>query len=175
LCNGDFEQFLNNQAPSDYVQTDQANIPCWKTTASDHKIEIWHTGFQTIAAHSGSYFAEINATMAGALYQTFTINSSHTVAFSFAHRGRYVGMDEMKVSLTYPNGTSLLLGTYDDNKQAWKVYTTPSHTIGAGTYTLKFESVYSDGGKGPADGGNFLDSVNIICTGGVATGNQTQK
>jgi hypothetical protein len=175
LCNGDFEQILNGLAPSDYVQTDQANIPCWKTTASDHEIEIWHSGLQNITAHTGTYFAEINATMAGALYQTFTINSSHTVSISFAHRGRYSGLDEMKVSLIYPNGTSLSLGTYDDNNQAWRVYTTPSHTIGAGTYTLKFESVYSDGGKGPVDGGNFLDSVSIICTDRGANGNQKQK
>jgi len=32
-----------------------------------------------------------------------------------------------------------------------------------GTYTLKFKSISSDSGKGPSDGGNFLDAISVAC------------
>ncbi|MFI5138271.1 MAG: hypothetical protein ACHQIM_10625, partial [Sphingobacteriales bacterium] len=167
LCNGDFEQILNGQAPTDYVQTSQNNIPCWKTTASDGLIEIWHTGFESVHSNTGTYFAELNATMVGTLYQTFT-TPAKTVIISFAHRGRYSGVDVMKVSLVPLLGTAIPLGTYSDNNSGWTTYHTAPALIPAGTYKLTFESISSNGGKGPPDGGNFLDSVSITCTDGGA-------
>jgi hypothetical protein len=163
LCNGDFEQILNGQAPTGFVQTNQDNIPCWKTTASDGEIEIWHSGFGSVQANTNMYFAEINATMTGTLYQTFTNASAKTIVISFAHRGRYSGVDVMKVSLVPASGPTIQLGTYSDNDSGWRVYNTSPTPIPAGVYKLQFESISSDGGKGPANGGNFLDSVNINC------------
>ena len=167
LCNGDFEIIDNGLAPSTFIQTNQANIPCWKTMASDQEIEIWHTGFGNVNAYSGIYFAEINATMVGALYQTFTINSPKNITVSFAHRGRYPAPDVMKVSIIRPDLSVILLGTYSDNQLSWIYRTTAAQVLTVpGIYTLKFESVSSDGGKGPANGGNFLDDVSITCTEG---------
>ncbi|HEY3372513.1 MAG TPA: SdrD B-like domain-containing protein [Prolixibacteraceae bacterium] len=165
LCNSDFEQFLNGVAPSTYIQTSQNNIPCWKTTATDGNIEIWHKNYGSVPAYSGDYFAELNATQVGTLYQTFTVTAPQTVIVSFAHRGRYAGVDKMKVWIgTDPNGTFTDLGTYTDNNSAWKYYTTAPYQITAsGTYRLKFESISSNNGSGPSDGGNFLDAINVTC------------
>ncbi|MGV8946331.1 MAG: LamG domain-containing protein [Lutibacter sp.] len=164
LCNSSFEQFLNITPPSGFIQTIQDNIPCWKTTASDNKIEIWKDGYGNVPAYSGLYFAELNATQVGTLYQTFSVTSPKTLIVSFAHRGRYSGIDKMKVSIVAPNGTVTALGGYSDNNSAWKYYTTPSYLCNAiGTYTLRFESISSNGGSGPANGGNFLDSISVTC------------
>jgi len=164
LCNTDFEQFLGVTPPSGFSWFPQANIPCWKTTASDGLIEIWHTGFGLVPAYTGNYFAELNATQVGTLYQTFTANAPQSVIVSFAHRGRYAGLDVMKVSIVDPGGTATPLGTYSDNNSAWNFYSTAAYSIAtSGTYTLKFESVSSNNGTGPPDGGNFLDDINVTC------------
>jgi hypothetical protein len=115
LCNSDFEQFLNVTPPSGFSWFPQANIPCWNTTASDGMIEIWHSGFGLVPAHSGNYFAEINATQNATLYQTFSATATQTVIVSFWHRGRYPGIDVMKVAIVAPDGTITSLGTYSDN------------------------------------------------------------
>ncbi len=168
ICNTSFEQFQNGAAPTTYVQTNQNNIPCWKTTASDRLIEIWKSGYGGVPAYNGNYFAELNATQVGTLYQKFTVTGPLTLAVSFAHRGRYLRYDTMKVSIVGPasNPTSIPLGIYADNDSGWRYYTTPAYVINAantGTYTLKFESISSNGGQGPSDGGNFLDSITVHC------------
>jgi hypothetical protein len=163
ICNGDFEQFSGIQPPTSMIQADQNNIPCWKTTEADHLIEIWKSGFNGVLSHSGTYFAEINAREYDTLFQTFTIAASHTVMVSFAHRGRYTGLDVMKVALASANGTIINLGTYSDNNGSWKIYSTIPQNLLPGTYKLMFESIYSNGGNGPQGGGNFLDSVILNC------------
>jgi hypothetical protein len=168
ICNTSFEQFQNGVAPTTYVQTNQNNIPCWKTTAPDSLIEIWKSGYGGVPAFNGNYFAELNATQVGTLYQKFTVTGPLTLAVSFAHRGRYLRYDTMKVSIVGPasNPTTIPLGIYADNDSGWRYYTTPAYVINAantGTYTLKFESISSNGGQGPSDGGNFLDSISVHC------------
>ncbi|MDP2335268.1 MAG: SdrD B-like domain-containing protein [Bacteroidota bacterium] len=163
LNNTDFEQFLGATPPTGYYWFPQANIPFWNTTATDGKIEIWHSGFGNVPAHSGTYFAEINATQNATLYQTFTATTAQTVIVSFWHRGRYLGVDVMKVLIVSPGGTPTTLGTFSDNNSAWNFYTVSYPITTPGTYTLKFESVSSNNGTGPLDGGNFLDDINVTC------------
>ena len=165
LCNPDFEEFSGATPPTGYYWFPQANIPCWNTTATDGKIEIWHSGYGNVPAHSGNYFAEINATQNATLYQTFTATALQTVIASFWHRGRYSGVDKMKVWIgPDPLGPFTDLGTYSDNNSAWNLYSTASYTIPAtGTYRIKFESISSNNGTGPLDGGNFLDDINVTC------------
>lgn len=163
LCNSNFEQISKGLAPAGFVQTNQDNIPCWKTTAKDHKIEIWHNGYGDIPSCSGSYFAEVNGTQNGALYQTFSSADTKNVIVSFGHRGRYSGVDKMKVSIGPEGGPYTDLGTYSDNNVAWRYYSTAPFTINAGNYRVIFESVSSNNGAGPADDGNFLDTVSVTC------------
>ncbi len=177
LCNEDFEIF--NGQVTDYMWLSQDSVPCWNTTASDSLIEIWNEVGMSVPAYSGTYFAELNATQVGTLYQTFTITSPKTVSVGFAHRGRYAAPDVMRVHLA-PEGTAIDATTalanpsggsidYSDNnsggnlapyRDGWRYYTTVSRTIPAGTYRLSFESVSSGG---PDDGGNFLDSITVHC------------
>ena len=60
LDNASFEApVLTNNT---YQQLEDANVPGWSTTATDHLIEIWKTGFNGVPAAAGLQFAEINAT-----------------------------------------------------------------------------------------------------------------
>lgn len=162
LCNSDFEE-SPQVADSNYIQVSEDEIPCWETTASDNKIEIWSSGMHGIPAFSGNQFAELNCTQVGTLYQTFSITSPITQTIYFAHRGRYAAPDVMNVSVGPVGGPYTVLGTYTDNNSAWSYYSV-SHTFAtAGNYEIRFESVSSNGGNGPNAGGNFLDAISVGC------------
>ena len=167
LCNTGFEDIINVPHPTTYIQTDEANIPCWETTATDHLIEIWHSGFNggygPVSADSGQYFAELNATQTSTLYQTFTVAGNVAVTISFAHKGRHPGPDTMEVLIVDSGGTPHSFGTYADDYGPWKHYTTVPYNLTSGTYKLQFKFTSSNGGTGNNAAGNFIDSISITC------------
>lgn len=166
ITNTSFETILNGQAPTTYVQTAESNIPGWSTTATDQKIEIWRSGYGNVPAFAGSYFAELNATQIGTLYQPFTASAPIAVTVSFAHRGRYSGVDKMEVLIVdQVTGNAISLGTYSDNDSMWRYYTLPPQALPQGSYYLEFKSISSNNGSGPSNGGNFLDSISVMCAG----------
>ncbi len=162
LCNTDFE---DNQVVSVGSQGffNESLISCWKTTESDSIIEVWGSGFNGVPAYSGNQFIELNAYTVSTLYQDFTAISGSTRSISFAHRGRYTNPDVMNVKIGPNGGPYVLLGTYSDNNTAWSYYTVSYTFPTGGPYELRFESVSSNGGAGPAAGGNFLDAISIHC------------
>ncbi|MFT5142150.1 MAG: hypothetical protein ACI80V_002406 [Rhodothermales bacterium] len=168
LCNADFE---DDQLVSALGQGffDEALVSCWKTTATNHKIEVWGDGFGGIFAPSGNQFIELNANQTATLYQSFTAVASTPVTISFWHSGRYTAPDVMEVSLTGLGGTPVYatFGPYSDTRAAWTPYTIPYTLPISGPMELRFNSISSNGGAGPADGGNFLDDIAISCPSGI--------
>src|SRR5438094_544348 len=63
LINPDFEQ---PGGISGFAIIPETSVPGWKTTASDHMIEIWHSGFGGVPSQSGTYFVELQANQPGA-------------------------------------------------------------------------------------------------------------
>jgi len=163
LCNSDFE--ISTPQPATFNWIPQANVPCWKTTGSYGEIEIWKSGFQGVPAYTGIQFAELNARQVGTFYQTFTAVSGTNVMISFAHRGRYAGLDKMEVSIGPVGGSFVTIGTYYDNNSGWSYYSVPYTFPGSGSYEIRFVSIYSNGGgiNNVLDGGNFLDAISIEC------------
>ncbi|MFH0989286.1 MAG: FG-GAP-like repeat-containing protein, partial [bacterium] len=139
----------------------QDSVPGWKTTASDHIIEVWGSGFGGVPAYSGNQFIELNATMVGTLYQSFTAIPGRTVTVAFARRGRAGFTNQMSVSIRPVNGVDSILGTYTSTT-VWKkdsvTYTFPNTTVTA--YELRFISLPVGGTEA---GGNFLDAITITC------------
>lgn len=168
LCNTDFEQFVNTNGPTTSAMINQKNIPCWNTTARDGRIEIWRSGFGSVPAYSGNYFAEVNATQLDTLYQSFSVTSATKITVSFAHRGRYAGYDKIEVAIVSPDGTATVIGISSANNTGWTFpnttasYTIPSNALGI--YKLQFRSISSNNGAGPKAGGNFLDAIKITCS-----------
>lgn len=155
IINSGFEQTPN---VSSYVQTSQANVPGWNTTASDGLIEIWRSGFNGVTAYEGDHFAELNATEASALYQDLEgVASGQTIGFSFAHRGR-AGFDTLGLTITdVVTSAVLFAGTYTTGNTAWSLYT-GSNIIATGN-ALRFSFAAVSTANGNPSIGNFLDDV----------------
>jgi gliding motility-associated-like protein len=157
LCNTDFE---DSQITTSVTIVDASLVPCWKTTASDNYIEVWHSGFNGVPAYSGNQFLELNAVQVSTLYQNFTVSIGASLSISFAHRGRQ-GVDVMSVDIGPNGGPYTTLGSYSDGNGAWGYYTV-NYTIPMGlgnNYTLRFNSISSAGGNPSV--GNFLDDISV--------------
>jgi gliding motility-associated-like protein len=157
LCNTDFENLQNSPT---VIIVDTSFVPCWGTTASDNKIEVWHTGFNGVPSYSGNQFIELNAFFVSTLFQNFTATPGTIITAGFAHRGR-AGTDVMSVEIGPIGGPYTLLGTYTDGNTAWGYYTA-NYTIPTGVgnnFSLRFNSISAAGGN-PAIG-NFLDAISV--------------
>ncbi len=165
LVNGGFETPAFGPGANSYPVT----IPGWKTT--DSSFEIWGTGFLGVPSYEGTQFAELNAFIAGTLYQDLVgIGSGTPLGFEMAHRGR-AGLDVMNLTISdlgadnLPGGSGANLDTilftknYTDGKAAWGFYDSSGEApiVALGNTTrYAFKAVSAAGGISV---GNFLDAV----------------
>ena len=158
-CTNGFQNssFELGPAPLGYTITDQTNLPYWGTTAADKQVEVWQTGFNGVPAYDGNYFMELNANMAGALYQDVYTTPGTTLLWHFAHRGRG-GVDSCNLKIGVP-GATIQKAVVGDGVNAWGVYT-GSYIVPANQYITRFEfnALYAVGGISV---GNFLDDVYV--------------
>ena len=163
LCNSDFED-KQLVPPGGQGIFPEDSVPCWKTTATDHKIEVWGNGFQGVPSYSGNQFIELNANMVGTLYQNFTATPGTSVIISFAHRGRTGFTNQMSVAIEpapIGSGTAVVLGTFTASITAWTMNTVNYTFPNSGTaYVLSFISLPVGGASA---GGNFLDAISVDC------------
>lgn len=156
FINGDFEQ---NMTHTNFIQTDESNIPGWSTTSTDNKIEIWKTGFQNVPSQSGNYHPEINATQNSALYQRVCSKPGTVFSWSVWHRGR-AGTDVAVVKIGNSLSTSSIQKTMTTGKTAWQqysgTYTVPADEVE--TYFI-FEAVST---ASNISVGNFVDNIQIV-------------
>lgn len=183
LANGSFEAGTVFPAPINYIQTPQANVIGWQTTAAfapinNDNIELWSTGFLGVPAAQGTYFAEINSESAAALFQEVSILAAGEIDYFFSHRGR-AGSDTMTlaiINITAPGSTwsfnpgteTFSVGggafmahtlTVTTNNDAWVQYTGDNVITTSGGETFIF--AYASGNTASNDKtiGNFLDDV----------------
>ncbi len=174
ICNTDFDD-VNLSIYNNYTLVNQSSVPCWKTTATDGKIEFWGKDYLGVPSYSGNQFVELNATQVASLYQDFTALPNSTVDISFAHRGRN-GVDVMQVEIGPVGGPYVNLGTFSDGNTSWG-YRTVNYTFPSTVptnYRLQFTAVSTSGGS--ASMGNFLDAISIVikgCTIAQASGTLT--
>jgi hypothetical protein len=163
FINGDFEL---NMTHNTFIQTNQANVPGWSTTATDKKIEIWKSGFSSNSpatpAQSGQFFAEINATQAAALYQRVCSKPGAKFSWSVWHRGR-AGVDVAVVRIGNTLMGSPIQVNMSTGNTGWVkysgVYTVPTNEVE--TYFI-FEAVSTASGN--SSSGNFIDNIQIVQT-----------
>ena len=135
-------------------------VPGWKTTASDHKIEVWKTGFLGVPAQEGTQFMEINANMSAALYQELCIKPGANVTWSVWHRGR-AGVDVARVRIGATVESAGFLVKMEDGKE-WVHYTgTYKVPENQETTVFVFEAVSTANGN--PSSGNFIDNFEIEC------------
>ena len=163
-CTNGFQNpsFEQGPAPATYIITNQSNLPYWRTTATDHDVEVWHTGYNggsgAVPAYNGTYFVELEANLYGALYQDVYTTPGTTLLWNFAHRGRQ-GNDTAQLKIG-PPGATVSKKTAIDGNSAWGVYQ-GSYIVPANQYITRFEfwAIGSFGGNTSI--GNFLDDVYV--------------
>lgn len=159
LVNGSFEEpvVTNYQLLPDASQPPSADrVPGWLTTATDHRIELWHTGFNGVPAADGDQFAELNANQVSTLYQDLPTTPGATLYWRLYHRGR-AGTDTMALDIGAP-GAAVEQQRFTDGNTAWGEYF-GTYTVPPGQTVTRFgfRSVSAAGGNQAI--GNFLDGV----------------
>lgn len=159
-CNGNVD---STSITTTVTLTNANNVPCWYTTSTDNKIEVWANGYNGISSYSGIHFLEVNGSQHNTIYQNFNATANANFSVSFAHRARGNAntIDSIEVLVGPNSGPYTSLGKFGDGSNAW-VYRTLDFTLpsnASGVYTIRFKSLYAGFGN-PAIG-NFLDAVNL--------------
>ncbi len=161
LINGSFEEpVLTGSAGwqlfPDASQQQANSVPGWLTTATDHKIEIWKSGFNGVPSDEGQQHAELNANQVSTLYQDVPTTPSMKLYWRLAHRGR-AGQDTMALDIGAP-GATVEQRRMTDGNTAWGHYE-GTYTVPADQTTTRFafRSISAAGGNQGI--GNFLDSI----------------
>lgn len=132
----------------------------WNTTATDHEIELWQSGFNGVPAYKGKQFAEINANQSAALYQDVMTTPGSKMRWSFAHRGR-TGVDTLELLVGPPNGPYQSLGIFKTGTNAWSVYS-GDYVVPAQQTTTRFLYKAVATANGDTTTGNFLDDIQFF-------------
>ncbi len=163
-CSSPFENGtmeLPDIGGSTYTIIPETSVPGWETTANDHRIEIWKSGFNGVPAQEGDQFFEINANVSAALYQTLCLDPGSTIKWSVYHRGR-AGVDVADVKIGATVATAVKQATMRDGTNAWGYYSgTYVVPQGQTTTVFVFEAVSTASGSNSV--GNFLDNFRISC------------
>ena len=164
LVNGGFE--LPIIPPRSYRYVFQNDVPGWRTTATDGRIEIWSSGFGRVTAQEGNQFAEINATQAAELYQSVDTTPGETLTWSLLHRARAAGAigDTMSVNIGPEGGEPNATYTFTDALPAGWVRHTGEYTVPEGQTSTRFGFESGATASGSAGAGNFLDDIYFTTT-----------
>ena len=150
--NGGFESPDANTAT--WTLIDEDDVPFWKTSASDDKIEFWKDGFLGVPAYEGNQLVEINANEVASLYQDFSTKGGETLHWTIAHHGRD-GVDVATVTIGAP-GALQISTTMSDGNTEWGVYNgTYRVPINQTTTRISFDSISESGGR--PSYGNLID------------------
>ena len=167
LVNPGFESYA--QPAGSFANRTDTAFPGWRTTATDHQIEVWGSGWRNVPAYEGIDFVELNGTRVSTLYRDVaSIPAGSLLDFHFAHRGR-LGVDTMRLTITdlgaddaFGSGDDTVLFTslYSDDNTAWGYYTSPAPLMALGNGLRFAYASVSAAGSDPTFG-NFLDAADF--------------
>ncbi|WP_218034717.1 isopeptide-forming domain-containing fimbrial protein [Acrocarpospora corrugata] len=159
LVNGGFEQpVVTGGAWASFPDASQGGanaVPGWRTTSTDHAIEIWSTRMG-VPPIEGKQFAELNATQVATLYQDRPTTPGQKLYWRLSHRGR-LGTDTMALGIGDPKAPAQQT-IASDGTTKWGTYT-GTYTVPAGMTTTRFAFRSISAAGGNPTFGNFLDDV----------------
>lgn len=178
LLNNGFEQpLVGGSSPAPFqdfgnggiASFREADVPWWGTVANSstsganfdqrNAIELWKKGNAIQGTpFEGNQFAEINAYVAGQLYQDLAVPPGTQIRWQVAHRGRS-GTDTFGVFIGSP-GSEVSQGSYATPSTEWRVYS-GLYTVPTGQYITRFglRAISTAGGDNSV--GNFVDDVRL--------------
>ena len=166
LGNGGFE---SPGVPADsYAILPASLVAPWSTT--DVGIEVWGDGFLGVPAYEGSNFAELNANIAGTLYQDVVSTPGSTMTWTLQHRGRD-GTDVMQVligdaltaDVSSDLGWNAISGDISDGPAEWGAES-DTYVVPPGQTCTRFAFRAVSSGVGIASYGNLLDGIGFVVT-----------
>ncbi|WP_283139068.1 DUF11 domain-containing protein [Rhizohabitans arisaemae] len=159
LINGGFEAPVVTGVPwasfPDASQGGPNSVPGWRTTSTDHLIELWSRRMG-VPPIEGDQFAELNATQVATLYQDRSTTPGQKLYWRLSHRGR-LGTDRMALDIGAP-GSPVQQAVMSDGNTRWGTYS-GTYTVPAGQTTTRFAFRSISAAGGNAAIGNFLDDV----------------
>jgi uncharacterized repeat protein (TIGR01451 family) len=161
MTNGGFESNDPQGAGApNFAIVASSTVPGWE--ASTNEIELWDTNFNSVPAHSGNVFAEMNANTPGTLFQNICLTSGETLRWSFAHRARVGGAATQTAVFQVANSGGTVLQTLatqaSTTAQGWNVNANAGGVTYSGASGLqRVQFVTTDAGSF----GNFLDSISL--------------
>ncbi len=151
------------------VNYKEVDVPWWGTipispsSGSDfnnrNAIELWLKGnTQSPSTFEGNQFAELNANVAGELYQDVAVPPGTQIRWQVAHRGRS-GTDTFGVYMGAPESETQQ-GSYSTPNTEWRVYS-GLYVVPAGQYITRFglRAISTAGGDNSV--GNFVDDIRL--------------
>lgn len=154
LVNGDFEEPI---IPSGvFQQFPEKDVPGWKTTASDHLIELQSNGYNNNTAYTGRQWGELIAAEPSALYQDIETRPGSYVYWEVAHKARFDHIDVAEVKFGPPNGKLELQQVMRTGVKNWKVYS-GYYRIPEGQTVTRFQFESREGTNNLE--GNLIDNV----------------
>lgn len=139
-------------------------VPSWQTT--DTAFEVWRGGYDAVTAAEGTQHVELNAYIAGTLYQAVSTTPGSVVMWRFAHRARLLAgapgsaVDTMELLIGPTLAGIQSQGQFSDNDVAW-VYHSGMYTVPPGQTTTVFAFRAVSTSTGNPSAGNFLDDVSF--------------
>ena len=164
--------------PSDVVASvgvwkgDANYVPYWQSAdIINNHLEIWQNGHAVAddsggIAHTGTQWAEINATTDDGLFQDIITTPGDELQWSFAHRKRLVFAgsgteDEMRLLLGPPGGPYVGQGDFASaNDASWTVHS-GTYTVPVGQTTTRLTFTALNTVSGSLSSGNFIDAVQL--------------
>ncbi|GAA3203713.1 DUF11 domain-containing protein [Nonomuraea helvata] len=159
LVNGGFEAPVVTGGPwaplPDASQGGANSVPGWRTTATDHRIELWTTRMG-VPPVEGGQFAELNANQVSTLYQDRPTTPGQKLYWRLSHRGR-LGTDTMALDIGDP-ARPAEQATMSDGNGRWGTYS-GTYTVPAGQTTTRFAFRSISAAGGNPTFGNLLDDI----------------
>ena len=164
LVNGGFESPV--LAAKTFKQINEANVPGWSTTASDHLIELWSDGFNKVESPAGSQFAELNATQDSELFQVVPTVPGQELTWTLYHRARAAAAigDTMSVRIGAAGADPDSVTEFTDALSDGWVLHTGIYVVPKGQTETRFGFASGRTASGNKSIGNFLDNINFTAT-----------
>jgi uncharacterized repeat protein (TIGR01451 family) len=166
LADGSFETPAESGSAVTFLPSPGGLGP-WQTT--DSQFELWSNAALGVASADGAQHVELNAFIAGTLYQAIATTPGSQIEWSFAHRARLVtgatgsAVDTMRLLIGSSLAAGISQGDFADNDSAWVTHA-GLYTVPAGQTTTVFAFQAVSSSTADASRGNFLDSVSFATT-----------
>ena len=164
LVNGGFESPV--LAAKTFKQINEANVPGWSTTASDHLIELWSDGFNKVESPAGSQFSELNATQDSELFQVVPTVPGQELTWTLYHRARAAAAigDTVSVRTGAAGADPDSVTEFTDALSDGWVLHTGVYVVPKGQTETRFGFASGRTASGNKSIGNFLDNINFTAT-----------